>query len=90
MTQHCYVIWFRYAKRYLGTNPLPQVPMADTVGWRPLRWTAKLADAEKFGSRTAAELFIRSCGRDMRTVFEEGDDFVIYAVPTIEKPLIAG
>ena len=49
-----------HGRRWLGLNPNPPEGMqvALAYGWRPFRLVAKIADAEKFGSAAAAELFI--------------------------------
>jgi hypothetical protein len=83
-----FVVWFPDAKRYLGMNSLPQVPMIEAVGWRPTRWVQDIIDAEKFGSQAAAELFVRSCGQDMRTMFDNGMVEIQFVPP--KKPLWVG
>lgn len=60
-----------YGRRYLGLMPNPPEGVAEATnhGWRPFRYVKDVADAEKFGSREAAELFCRGLkGSDHRVV----------------------
>lgn len=59
-----------YRRRYIAhpRTPPEGVKAALMNGWKPYRFVPTLADAEKFGSREAAELFRR--GLDKLNVFE--------------------
>ena len=41
----------------LGLNRHPEPPNGGKTGWRPLTWTRRLVDAEKFGSPGTATGF---------------------------------
>lgn len=59
-----------YGKRWLGLTPLaPRVGeavdgFAPAPGRKPYRWVPDVADAEKFGSRGAAQLFVNGLKGD--------------------------
>ena len=44
-----------YRRRFLAHSAAPVLPQR---GWQAFRWTGDLAEAEKFGSQGAAELFL--------------------------------
>ena len=44
-----------YGKRFLAHSASPAAPQR---GWQAFRWVDSVADAEKFGSQGAAELFL--------------------------------
>lgn len=83
-----FVIWFPDAKRFLASNPLPQVPMIEAIGWRPWCWVSALDLAEKFSSEAAAELFLRGSGAALRAAFDEGEIAIRRMVGRAPPPLM--
>jgi len=49
-----------HGRRWLGLTRSWAHPQ---VGWRPFSWVRDVADAEKFGSRLSAEIFLRGLAR---------------------------
>lgn len=53
-----------HGKRFVGASVAPQkcetFQVASQHGWRPWRFVRELADAEIFGSRAEADMFMRT------------------------------
>lgn len=71
-----------YGQRWLALTPNPPegIETARNYGWRPFRWVRDPIDAEKFGSREAAQLFVNGL---------KGDGYEIVALMPGGRGLVA-